>query len=83
MSTHNQTIELVKKRLDNPESVSKEELRKAAYAYASAPVNGLPSAYAYSAVTSYAFADAYDYDDAFANAAAKHWINKYEGLKNE
>ena len=91
----NKHIELVKKWLDNPESVTQEELednRAAAYvdAVAAAYVDAVAAANAYAAAYAAADVAAYTAADAAADvayyaaaytAAVKHWVKRYEELK--
>ena len=83
MNTPDQTIELVKKWLDNPESVSKEELeanRKSAKANYDAPYHAYHAAAA-AAYTTHAAYAVYAYADAYADA--KYWVTEYEKLLNK
>lgn len=71
----NKHILLVMKWLDNPESVSKEEMKKNsadAYAYAAYAATA-----AYAARIADAAADAHAYAHAYAAADAQKWVNKY------
>ena len=91
----NKHIELVKKWLDDPTSVSQEELKAnadAAYAAYDASYASDYAAYAYAAASAYADAAAYAYA-AYAYAAAAaydadydyaddaaYWVKRYEEL---
>ena len=79
-------IELVKKWLDSPESVTRQELKdnRSAAAYYAAAADAYAAAYA-------AYADAYATDaayyasyaaDADADATA-YWVKRYEELKEQ
>ncbi len=88
MNTPQETIELVKKWLYDPESVSKEELQKAADvtaaaaddAYAADDVN---AAAAYAANAAAANAANAAYAAAYAADDAKNWVKKYEKLAHK
>ena len=75
----NKHIELVKKWLDDPDSVTKEELKDNAYA-------AYAAYYAYAAAAdaadAAAYADAADAADAYAEYAAE-CVKKYEELIEE
>ena len=71
----NKHIELVKKWLANPESVTKEELKANAYAAADA-ADAAYAAYAAASAAAYAA-----YADAAADAA--RFVKQYEELTNE
>ena len=82
-SMKNPHIELVKKLLDNPESVSADELERVAYAAAAAAA-AVGAAYtahatnvAYAAYAAYAYAAV---ADAAAAADVKYLVEKYEEL---
>jgi len=94
----NKHIELVKKWLDDPESVTQEELKanaEAAAAYADAWAADAWAAAAYAdawaadaraAAYAYAYATAaWAAEDAatYAAAAAAHWVKKYEEMTGE
>jgi hypothetical protein len=66
----NKHIELVKKWLDDPNSVTKEELNENAAA-------------AWSAYEAAAYAAAYYTADASEAASAAYWVKKYEELTGE
>jgi len=97
MNTPQKTIELVKKWLDDPESVSKEELRKAAAeadaaaaeaASAAAADASYLAAYAadaaaYAADAAADAAEAAAYFDAYSADVAKHGVKRYEKLAHK
>jgi len=74
----NKHIELVKKWLDNPESVTQQELDD--------NLDAAKVAY-YAANAAYATAEAYyaaDFAAAYADAThAKYWVKRYEELKEQ
>ena len=91
----NPHIELVKKWLDDPKSVSAEELKRADVAAAAAAeleVGAYAYAAAYAAAAAYDGAYAYDAAETVANAATvtayadskankvKYWVERYEEL---
>jgi|TARA_R110000737_G_scaffold68916_3_gene97249 hypothetical protein len=79
----NKHIELVKKWLANPKSVTKEELKDNAYAAAYAADAADAAAYVADATAAASAAYA-TYDDAADAAAyAANWVKRYEELTNE
>ena len=80
----NKHIELVKKWLDDPDSVTVDELKVNAYAASAASAAYAASA-ASAASAAYAASDfaAYAAYAAAADAAAAYWVKKYEELTGE
>ncbi len=78
MNTPQETIELVKKWLDDPESVSKEELRNAAN-IAHDSFAAIYSGFGWGLAC--AAAKAACSDDGYSNT--KHWVNEYERLSQK
>lgn len=78
----NPQIELVKKYLADPESVSAEELKRAADAAAAYAAASAAAADAAADVAAGIYADAADAaaPTSIAAADAKYWIEKYEEL---
>ena len=94
----NEHIEVVKKWLDDPESVSQKELKtnffsasQDYYAYAAANAGTYDTAWFLEQFANFASAAAYDSATTTAGAiagsnaaeAADHWVKRYEELTNE
>ena len=90
----NKHIELVKKWLADPDSVTQEELKQnctdadaAAYAAAEAAAAAAYAAYAAAAYAAAYIADAAAAADAYADAAdadaAAYWVERYEALEKK
>ena len=75
----NPHIELVKKWLDNPKSVSQEELERTAAAARDA-ANSAYATYAAASRAALAAARAADAADAAGATYAKRWVERYEEL---
>ncbi len=81
MNTPQETIELVKKWLDDPESVSKEELKTNFKEVADTYAEDASDAVVYAAnASSAAYASVYSHIAYYYESDAAFWVKRYEKL---